>query len=52
MEILWYLEGHISGDLSLDAVAGATGISRFHASRAFALATGAFRCRTTHAHGV
>ena len=39
-EILWYLEGHLSGDLSLDTVADAIGISRFHASRVFVLATG------------
>ena len=39
-EILWFLEGHLTGDLSLDRVADATGVSRFHASRAFALATG------------
>lgn len=40
MEILWYVEGHLTGDVSLDTVADAVGISRFHASRAFALATG------------
>lgn len=39
-ETLWYLEGHLSGDLSVQSVADAVGISRFHATRAFSLATG------------
>ncbi len=34
---LWYIEAHLAGDLSLDAVASAAGVSRFHLSRAFAL---------------
>ena len=34
---LWYIEAHLTGDLSLDAVASASGVSRFHLSRAFAL---------------
>jgi AraC family transcriptional regulator len=34
---LWYIEAHLAGDLSLDAVASASGVSRFHLSRAFAL---------------
>jgi len=34
---LWYIESHLGGDLSLDAVASASGVSRFHLSRAFAL---------------
>jgi AraC family transcriptional regulator len=40
IETLWYLEGHLSGDLSLDAIADTLGVSRFHVSRAFAIATG------------
>jgi AraC family transcriptional regulator len=39
-ETLWYLEGHLSGDLSVESVAAAVGVSRFHATRAFALAIG------------
>jgi AraC family transcriptional regulator len=34
---LWYIESHLGGDLSLDAVASASGVSRFHLSRAFSL---------------
>lgn len=34
---LWYVEAHLAGDLSLDAVARGAGVSRFHLSRAFAL---------------
>jgi AraC family transcriptional regulator len=37
---LWYIESHLSGDLSLEAVADVVGVSRFHLSRAFGLATG------------
>jgi AraC family transcriptional regulator len=40
IETLWYLESHLNEDLSLDTVADAVGISRFHLSRAFALVTG------------
>ena len=37
---LWYIESHLSGDLSLEAVAGVVGVSRFHLSRAFSMTTG------------
>jgi AraC family transcriptional regulator len=37
---LWYIESHLSEELSLDAIADAVGISRFHLSRAFAVSTG------------
>jgi len=34
---LWYIESHLSNELSLDEIALATGVSRFHLSRAFSL---------------
>jgi AraC family transcriptional regulator len=37
---LWYIEGHLTSDLSLDAVARAAGVTRFHMTRSFGLATG------------
>src|SRR5215467_12511463 len=37
---LWYIESHLSGDLSLEAVADVVGVSRFHLSRAFGLIVG------------
>ena len=37
---VWYIESHLSGDLSLEAVAGVAGVSRFHLSRAFSMTTG------------
>jgi AraC family transcriptional regulator len=37
---LWYIESHLSGDLSLEAVAGVVGVSRFHLSRAFSMTMG------------
>jgi AraC family transcriptional regulator len=37
---IWYIESHLRDELSLDAVAGAAGVSRFHLSRAFATSTG------------
>lgn len=37
---LWYIETHLRDDLSLDAVADAAGVSRFHVSRAFSAAMG------------
>jgi AraC family transcriptional regulator len=37
---LWYIESHLSGDVSLDAIADAVGVSRFHLSRAFGLSVG------------
>jgi len=37
---LWYIEGHLGRQLTLDEIAGVAGISRFHMVRAFAAATG------------
>jgi AraC family transcriptional regulator len=37
---LWYIESHLNSELSLDAIADAAGVSRFHLSRAFAETTG------------
>jgi len=37
---LWYIESHLSGDLSLDAIAAVAEVSRFHLSRAFPASTG------------
>jgi AraC family transcriptional regulator len=37
---LWYIESHLSGDLSLETVASVTGVSRFHLSRASSLTAG------------
>ncbi len=37
---LWYIEAHLSGDLSLEAVADAAGVSRFHLSRGFGVSVG------------
>jgi len=37
---LWYIESHLSGDLSLEVIADAVGVSRFHLSRAFGTTVG------------
>jgi AraC family transcriptional regulator len=37
---LWYIESHFAEEISLDDVATACDVSRFHISRAFGLATG------------
>jgi len=37
---LWYIESHLGEELSLDAIACAVGVSRFHLSRAFAISMG------------
>ena len=37
---LWYIENNFAGELTLDAIAGVAGVSRFHASRAFGEAIG------------
>lgn len=37
---LWFIEGRFAADTSLDEVAAACGVSRFHLSRAFAAVTG------------
>jgi len=34
---LWYIESHLGGDLSLEEIAAASAVSRFHLSRAFSL---------------
>lgn len=37
---LWYIESHLSGDLSLDEIANVVGVSRYHLSRAFGVTVG------------
>ena len=37
---LWFIESHFSGDISLDDIAAVGGVSRYHMSRAFGIATG------------
>lgn len=37
---LWFIETHLDGDASLEAVAASVGVSRFHLSRAFAASAG------------
>jgi AraC family transcriptional regulator len=37
---LWFIEGHLAGELTLDEISGIAGVSRFHMVRAFAAATG------------
>jgi AraC family transcriptional regulator len=37
---LWFIESHLAEELTLDDVAGAAGVSRYHMSRVFGLATG------------
>ncbi len=37
---LWFIESHFTEDLSLDDVAGAASVSRYHMSRVFGAATG------------
>jgi AraC family transcriptional regulator len=37
---LWYVENHFAEAMTLDAVAAAVGVSRFHLTRAFGEATG------------
>ena len=37
---LWYIESHLSDDLSLDEIAAGAEVSRFHLTRAFGDATG------------
>ena len=39
-QAVWYIESHLSGDLSLEAIAEVVGVSRFHLSRAFSLTLG------------
>jgi AraC family transcriptional regulator len=37
---LWFVESHHAGEITLDAVARVAGVSRFHMSRVFLVATG------------
>jgi AraC family transcriptional regulator len=37
---LWYIESHLARPLTLDEIAGASGVSRFHLVRAFGAASG------------
>jgi AraC family transcriptional regulator len=37
---LWYIESHLNEELSLEAIAAAAGVSKFHLSRAFAASAG------------
>ena len=37
---LWYIESHLGEELSLDTIACAVSVSRFHLSRAFAVSIG------------
>jgi AraC family transcriptional regulator len=37
---LWYIESHLSGEVSLEAITDAIGVSRFHLCRAFTVSTG------------
>jgi AraC family transcriptional regulator len=37
---LWYIESHFAQEIDLSEVAAVTGVSRYHMSRAFGLATG------------
>ncbi len=37
---LWFIESHFESDMTLDAIAGIAGVSRFHITRAFGDATG------------
>jgi AraC family transcriptional regulator len=37
---VWYIESHFSGEISLESVAEAAGVSRFHLVRAFSAVTG------------
>ncbi|SDN66161.1 AraC family transcriptional regulator [Afipia sp. GAS231] len=37
---LWYIESHLAGPLTLDEIAGVSGVSRFHLVRAFGAASG------------
>lgn len=37
---VWFVESHFAGEVSLDEIAAATGVSRYHLSRTFSLTTG------------
>ena len=37
---LWFIESHFAQEITLEDIAGAAGVSRYHLSRVFGLATG------------
>lgn len=37
---LWFIESHFAQDITLDAIANASDVTRYHLSRAFGYATG------------
>jgi len=37
---IWFIESHVSGDLSLDDIAKSVGVSRYYLVRAFGVVTG------------
>ncbi len=37
---LWFVESHFASDITLQDIASIDGVSRFHMSRAFGIATG------------
>ena len=37
---LWYVESHFAGEITLEEIAAAAGVSRFYLTRAFGEATG------------
>lgn len=37
---IWFIESHFAEDISLDDVAAAAGLSRYHLSRVFGLSAG------------
>ena len=47
---LWYIESHLAEPLTLDEIAGASGVSRFHLVRAFGAASGLSVMRYVRAH--
>lgn len=46
---LWFVESHFAEDITLDTIAAASGVSRYHLSRAFGYATGHSIMRYTRA---
>lgn len=40
LKALWFIESHLADEISLEGIAEAVGVSRFHLSRAFGVATG------------
>jgi AraC family transcriptional regulator len=46
---LWYIEGHLARELTLDEIAAIGGVSRFHMVRSFAAATGSSVMRDVRA---